>query len=210
MKKILLKHGFEAIVDDEDYPYLSRFHWTLYGGKDSGDERAVREFFINRRTVIVPMWKFLIASENNKEVIYLNRNSLDNRKENLRVVPAYVANHRAEKKSRGASATPTSRYKGVSYSNTYQGHKKWIGDIVCNGKRYSKHFFTEREAAEFYNEKAREIYGEFAYQNVIEPLKHDWFVFKQDTFRCCRACGVIENEKITDGECVGKVHVLLR
>lgn len=168
MKQISLTKGKFAIVDDEDYPYLSRFHWSM-SSKD-GHDYAIREFFINKRTFILPMWKLIIATENNKEVIYLNRNSLDNRKDNLKIVPTYIANHAQAKKHRGVYATPTSKYKGVSYSATYPGKKKWIGNIDCNGKRANKHFLTEKEAALFYNEKSKEFYGEFAYQNIIKDV----------------------------------------
>ena len=165
MKTISLGNGKEVIVDDEDYKYLSRFHWTLM----SKENRlyAVRNFFIENKNIHIPMWKFVIPSENNKGVLYLNKNSLDNRKENLRLVPMYVANHKSEKKARGKHGKPTSKYKGVSYSQTYMGHKKWVADIVFNGTRFSKHFLTEKEAGEYYNEKAKELYGDYAYQNII-------------------------------------------
>lgn len=165
MKKIPLKQGKFAIVDDEDFIYISRFHWTTIS-KDN-HFYAIREFHINGKNFHLQMWKLLIASENNKEVIYRNGNSLDNRKENLFLVPSYIANHKQAKKTRGVYSTPTSKYKGVCYLSTYAGHKKWKADIVCNGKRWSKHCHTEKEAALFYNEKAREFYGEFAYQNII-------------------------------------------
>jgi len=157
-----------AIVDDEDFHYLSRFFWSVRTEED-GSLSPVREFTIgHKRLVVIPMWKFIIPSENNKQVLFKNRNFLDHRKENLALVPIYVKNHKAMKKGRGYNGKPSSQYKGVSYSNTYQGYKKWIMDISCNGQRYTKHFFTEKEAALAYNEKAREFYGEHAYQNLVK------------------------------------------
>jgi len=165
MKRIKLTQGKYAIVDDEDYHYLSRFNWSI--DKSEKYPCVFREFSINGRVVIIPMWKFVIPTENNKSALYLNRNSLDNRKENLRVVPEYIANHYSEKRSIFSKNTPSSVYKGVSYSRSYKGKKKWIADIVCNGKRFNGHFLTEVEAALAYNEKAREFYSDYAYQNII-------------------------------------------
>ena len=168
MKTIDLGGGNRLIVDDKDHEYISRFHWTVRYKKTNGTIEAVREFCVSGKGVVVPAWKFIIAAENNKDVLYLNRDSLDVRKSNLRLVPAYIASHRAMKKGRGYNGKPTSKYKGVSYAKTYAGHKKWVAGIVCESQRFTGHFHTEREAAEFYNEKARELYGEFAYQNIIE------------------------------------------
>lgn len=165
MKKIKLTKGKYAIVDDEDYHYLSRFKWSFF--IDDKYPMPCREFLINKSLVVLPMWKFIIPQENNKKVLFLNKNSLDNRKVNIMLVPIYIANHFSNKKKIGVSGSPTSIYKGVSYSKTYKGHKKWMSDIVCNGKRFSKHCSTEKDAAISYNEKAKEFYGEFAYQNKI-------------------------------------------
>lgn len=166
MKKIPLIKGKFAIVDDEDYKYLIRFHWSI--SKTGNRDYAIREFYIGKKTFILPMWKLIIASDNNKTVIYKNDNSLDNRKSNLFLVPIYVANHKQAKKRRGVNGLPTSIYKGVCYSKSKLGRKKWVADIVSNGKRFTKNFLTEKEAVLFYNEKARELYGEFAYQNKIK------------------------------------------
>lgn len=42
-------------------------------------------------------------------------------------------------------------------------------------------------------------------------MKHEWFYFKRDPFRCCKKCYAIENPKITNREdCPGKVEVKFR
>lgn len=162
MKKIPLTKGKFAIVDDEDFPYLSRFHWVFSGGQ------AVRMFSFDDKNVYVPMWKFVLQSENNKKSLFLNGNALDIRRENLRVVPAYIANANSEKKKLNHfGRKPTSKYKGVSFASTYAGKKKWVWSIQMQDKVYSGHCFTENEAGESYNKKALELYGEFAYQNKI-------------------------------------------
>lgn len=168
-KKIELTQGKFAIVDDEDYPYLSRFHWTIGRKKEGKYYEASRGFLVAGKTVSIPMWKFVVASENNKKACYKNKNGLDCRKENIVIVPAYMANHFSIKKKNGYwGRKPSSQYKGVSYASTYAGHKKWVTFISRKGVVFTKHFLTEKEAAEAYNEKAKEIYGDIAYQNKIE------------------------------------------
>ncbi|NCD40569.1 MAG: hypothetical protein EOL88_00605 [Bacteroidia bacterium] len=163
MKKIKLKRGKYAIVDDDDYKYLNRFNWV------TNNNTVFREFGVDRKTIVIPMWKFVIMTQNNKKVLYKNGNQLDNRKCNLVLISISEKNHFENKKKRGyLGGKPTSKYKGVSFSRTYQGRKKWVADIKKNDKRYKKKFLTEREAGIWYNKKARELYGKYAYQNKIK------------------------------------------
>jgi hypothetical protein len=164
MKEIEVGQGKQAIVDDDDYPYLSRFHW-IYSKKNG----AVRGFQMERgqNTYAISMWKFVIASENNKEVLYKNRNHLDLRKENLFLVPEYIARHYSQKKKTGSYGKPSSKYKGVYFSRENGRAKKWIWNIQKNKVAFRGYCHTERAAVKAYNKKARELYGEFAYQNKV-------------------------------------------
>lgn len=59
----------------------------------------------------------------------------------------------------------TSKFKGVSIS---QDSNKWRACIKKDHKNYHLGYFTiELNAARAYNEKAIELFGEFAYLNVI-------------------------------------------
>lgn len=40
--------------------------------------------------------------------------------------------------------------------------------------------------------------------------EHDWFTYKQDTFRSCRKCGIIERADGKNSPCTGKAKVELR
>ena len=60
----------------------------------------------------------------------------------------------------------TSMYKGVSLR---RGDGKWVSQISKNGKKYYLGYFTcEKKAALVYNEKAKELFGEYASLNKIE------------------------------------------
>lgn len=110
-----------------------------------------------------------MRTENNKTIVFRNGNSLDYRKENIFLAPRYMSTHMDRKKKLGyCGREPTSKYKGVSYSGTYPGRKKWVAAIKSNEKKFVKRFLTEREAGIAYNRMASDIYGDNAYQNKIE------------------------------------------
>lgn len=63
----------------------------------------------------------------------------------------------------------TSKYKGVSFK-TKSG--KWVAQIrKGDTNRHIGYFATEEEAALAYNEKAKELFGEYAYLNNISKGK---------------------------------------
>lgn len=62
---------------------------------------------------------------------------------------------------------PTSKYKGVSWCKE---KKLWQAYITCNGKRYTLGRYADEEvAANAYNVKALELFGEFAVLNPCPP-----------------------------------------
>jgi hypothetical protein len=44
----------------------------------------------------------------------------------------------------------------------------------------------------------------------VSSERHEWITYKEDKFRSCKKCGSIENDKISDGNCVGKLKIELR
>lgn len=62
----------------------------------------------------------------------------------------------------------TSKFKGVSYS---KGSKKWKVGIKCSSKNIHLGYFEdEEEAARAYDNKARELFGEYAHLNFPEGM----------------------------------------
>lgn len=87
-----------------------------------------------------------------------NGNGLDNRRDNLR-----PCNHQQNMRNRGKNSRNTTGYQGV-----VRGDREgtWKARIEVNGKHFSKRGFpTPESAALFYDELAREHFGEFAFQN---------------------------------------------
>lgn len=164
MKKISLTKGKVAIVDDEDYKYLSRFNWTLVYSENR--QMVARKFFSGRKVNCVPMWRFILQGKVGATIMYKNKNPLDCRKENIAFVSVSVSRHSAKGKKK-----KDTKYKGVYYAKNYHGKNKWLARVTKEGKTYMKRCATEKDAVLFYNQKAREIYGDFAYQNSFSNSK---------------------------------------
>jgi hypothetical protein len=77
MAIIHLKNGAHAIVDDEDYEWLSQYKWHL-----SSDGYA--KTCINDETIY--MHRFILNPPKGMWSDHINRNRLDNHRHNLRVV----------------------------------------------------------------------------------------------------------------------------
>ena len=107
------------------------------------------------------MHRFLLNPKKNEIVDHINHNRVDNRLFNLRICNAGINGHNQIKQ-----INLTSKYKGVYFENST---KKYRVEIQCNKKRYKLgRFNTDIEAAEEYNKKAKELYGENVNLNIIE------------------------------------------
>lgn len=161
MKKIPLSgkngKGKFAIVDDDDFDSLSKFTWFFLGMNTRyvcrTQKTPKRTFTMHRQVLGLPY--------KTGEVDHINRNTLDNRKSNLR-----ICTKSQNQGNKPIQRNNTSGYKGVS-SLQYGG--KWTARISIKGKNtHIGQFETKEEAAIAYNKKAVEVFGEYAYQNVIK------------------------------------------
>lgn len=150
-KKIKLKDGVYAIVDESDYEELSKHKWTLKGDgyAHRGTPRPERKWILMHRQIMQPLTSM--------QVDHINGNRLDNRRCNLRICTLAENRMNTPKQSRN-----TSGYKGVSL------HKQsglWVAKIRHDTVGYYK---TKLEAAIRYNELAPSYFGEYAKLNIIE------------------------------------------
>jgi len=156
MKKIKLTGGKYALVDDEDYPYLNRFKWGI-----SAKGYAYREVKRNKNSDWLAMHQLVIQGISGCVIIHRNQDTLDNRKCNLFNCGKNTLQHSNRKR-----VGLTSTYKGVHWDKQ---HNKWRASISYDKKKFNMgRYLSEKEAALVYNKKARVLYGEFAYQNIIK------------------------------------------
>lgn len=166
MKQIKLTKDECAIVDDEDYPYLSNFKWHLSNDK-SGYRYAGTGLYLENQTITVPMHYFLTKRTLGKCVVFKNKNSLDNRKENLIICSVSESKHQNRKyKMRSDNRTGlSSKHKGLTWNKK---NKKWQVSIMKGRKRYYIGLFSDEvNGARAFNKRARELYGKYAYQNKV-------------------------------------------
>ena len=157
-KELVLTKGLVALVDDEDFVLLSAFRWSAQK-QHNGTFYAVRGRRVGGRCETIRMHRSIINAPSNVQVDHINGDGLDNRKANLRMATSQENNRNRTKAPRGSST-----FKGVSMRES----GRWSARITVNGNGiYLGTFDSEKDAAHAYNEKARELFAEFAKLNVM-------------------------------------------
>lgn len=143
-----------AIIDREDFNKVKNLKWHLshYGYIVSSYERG-KSLWLHR--------VLLGLGRNDPEVDHKNRNTLDNRKANLR-----LATSSQNSQNMAIGRSNTSGYKGVSWHKQSQ---KWESYLDLNCKRIHLGMFdSKKDAAMAYNAGAKKNFGEFARINIIQ------------------------------------------
>ncbi len=146
-----------AMVDAEDYERVNRYKWcvsgkgnTLYAyRKDHG-----RNVYLHQ---------FLMKPRKGKVVDHIDHNGLNDRKGNLRVCNKHqnMLNRRP--------AVRSSQYKGV---RRCRWNGKWYATLRHNGATIRLGPFDhEIDAAQAYDRKAYEFFGEYAYLNFPQEVR---------------------------------------
>lgn len=159
MKHIDVGRGLYALVDDCDYPELSKRKWYTLRHR-TGRFYAMAK--ISGKNVL--MHRLIMkARAFSEKVDHLDGNSLNNTRENLR-----IATNAENMRNRGIAGHNKTGFKGV-LKRSDRRTKKYKAQIGVNGKTiYIGHFETAKQAAIAYNEKAKELHGEFARLNQVE------------------------------------------
>ena len=158
MKSIPLTQGKFAIVDDEDYSRLNQYKWATC--KNRRTFYAVRAVKKRGKWTNQEMGHDIFHIPKNFAIDHINHNGLDNRKANLRTCTA------SENRRNSRPMKHSSKYKGVSWHKWRTIKGKWRAYICPNYSFIHLGFFdSEIEAAKKYDQKAKELFGEFAYLN---------------------------------------------
>lgn len=157
MKQIPLKNGGFALCDDADFDWLSKWEWKGHiGYARRSSTKAERQ---EGKTAIVLMHREIMQAERGQDVDHIKTgDTLNNQRSNLRLCTRSqnMMNH-------GPHSNNTSGFKGV-----YRVGQKWQAKVQKDYKQIVFGCFdTPREAAIEYNRAARELFGEFAYQNPV-------------------------------------------
>lgn len=155
-----------AFVDDEDFEDANRYKWYLVKSQRSGVYTCtfIKNKYKKHRGTSIEMQRFILKPTSCEHIDHVNHNGLDNRRNNLRMCTQTQNNGNRIKRKKNTS----SRFKGVSWLNQKNSNKIWRARIGYNKKQYFLGYFeTEEAAALAYNEKAMELFGEFACLNQV-------------------------------------------
>jgi len=153
---------FEILIDTEDLPKLIALnkHWHLDWSNGVGQPYATTGFYLGVENGKVKhksmsMQHFLVHIEPGTMVDHINHNSLDYRRENLRIVSS-LQNTRNRK---GKNSNNTSGYRNVSWIE-----KHWRVQLQREGKNvlFPEKFDDPKEAGAFADAMRANLYGEFA------------------------------------------------
>ena len=154
-KLIPLTQGKFAIVDAEDYDWLSRYKWhacksrsTFYAARRKGHTSAAMH-----RQIMYPPEGLVVD--------HIDHNGLNNRKNNLR-----ICTNSQNLLNRRIRPDCKSRYKGVIW-NAHA--RKWVAKVGLGGVRHHLGCFErEIDAAKAYDKAAKKYHREFACLNFPE------------------------------------------
>jgi len=156
-KQIELTQGQVALVDDDDYQWLSQWKWYFDKHHSGIGGYALRK---NKTKKI---WMHRAVAEHMGilgRVDHINRNKLDNRRCNLRLATASQ-----DGANRGRRQKKTSKFRGVSW---YKPTSCWRAQITTHSiVRHIGYFTDESEAAKAYNREALREFGPFATLNEV-------------------------------------------
>lgn len=166
MKKLELTKGKVALVDDEDFYWLSQFNWFAIQIGETWYAKRSKKKGILRNAVSYEIYLHRVVMQlhdKTKVVDHMNHNGLDCQKSNLRI----CSKTENDWHSRGL-LNSSSIYKGVSWS---KNKDKWQVSLKCEKEKiFIGYFDNEIEAAKAYDTIAAKYFGEFAHLNFKEDL----------------------------------------
>ena len=168
---MLNKDQMKKVLDYD--PETGIFRWKISrGGMRKGavsgslNNRGYLSIMVNGKNYQAHRlaWLYVHGEFPKQNTDHINRKKIDNRIINLRMCSNSQNQANCLKRSDN-----TSGYKGVSWCKY---NNKWNAYIRFNSKRSNLGYFSDKlKAAIAYNEKAVELFGEFAYLNKVNQLK---------------------------------------
>ena len=150
MKEIILTQGMVALVDNTDYKWLTKWKW--YAWKHGNMWYAKRNIQTPEKWVSIMMHREILGLKLGDGLIvdHTNRNGLDNRQENLRIVSVADNQH-----NHGGHKHNTSGYNGVSW---HKRDRKFAAYIGVDGVQMRLGYYLNIEDAVKARAQAEEMY----------------------------------------------------
>lgn len=157
MEVIRLTKGYVALVDDDDWEWLSERAWHA-----KVDKRGVVYAAHTSGSSTILMHRFILGLKagDRRRSDHKNHDTLDNRRENLRITDA---------SGNGANRKPN---KNVKFKGVTKRNNKWQAKIKVNGKQIFLGLYDDpKDAAKVYDTAAVENFGEFACLNFKKIVR---------------------------------------
>lgn len=149
MKKIKLTQGKYALVDDQDFEWLSQWKWFL-----SSSGYAVRNPRDIYKGSVILLHRLIMDTPQGLDTDHINRNRLDNRRINLRIATRGENNINSKISVRNSSG-----HKGIYWDRS---RNKWQAYIGVKSKLiHLGRFVSKEDAIRAYQEAAQQHYGGF-------------------------------------------------
>lgn len=155
---VALSQGQVAIIDRADAERVLAHKWYASWCERGCCWYAVRKIHSDQTVLL---HRFITGAPDGADVDHANKDTLDNRRANLR-----VATRAQNMWNRGRTRANRSGFKGVHWDRR---EKKFRAGIRCNGAyRSLGYFYSAYDAARAYDKAARRLHGEFARLNFTE------------------------------------------
>jgi len=160
-KYVELTGGLRALVDDEDFERVDQHSW--HSTKHRYGSAYARTNFGRKNT---SMHRFILQAPKGTIVDHINRDTLDNRKANLRFVDRSENSWNTK-----LCARNTSGVKGVTFNAS---HGRWVARISVRGVRlHIGSFIALEDAKEAITQARKEHHGDFSCDEVTPVLQHN-------------------------------------
>lgn len=155
MRKIKLKDGRYALVDNEDYELVSKYRWYA-----TVKERQTNYLSSNINGTTIMMHRLIMGARKGQTLDHINHNGFDNRKENLRF---------CTQKQNCMNKSQARKNNGIKYKGVYHANGKFRVCIRSDGRTiHLGTYECQRDAAIIYNGAAMALFGEYANLNNIK------------------------------------------
>ena len=166
MKQVPLTQGQFAIIDDEDYEFITQWKWFAMKKKRGyktifyAARRSTKIVNGVRRRCMIWMHREINKTSNNSLTDHKDGNGLNNIRSNLRDA-TQRQNSRNVKSAYGVS-----KYKGVHWDKQ---KNKWRASIRIDGRlKCLGRYYNEEDAANAYNVAAKSEFGDFYSKGMRE------------------------------------------
>ena len=176
-----------ALIDQDDYERLAKTKWfACRSGKSLyATATSIRHLAKHH----LQMHRYVLRAEPGQMVDHISGDTLDNRKQNLRIV---TPTENARNSRRQTFPGKTSVFKGVSWS---ERDGRWHAQITDQGQNISLGLFDDAQnAARAYDAAALERFGEYARTNEMMRL-FDGEMYIPDCSRAVEFDGLKEMPK---------------